>query len=106
MNKRISNKQALAVLLTVIVLISGYIIYNLIKENEHNNFYYVAFNANGGTYVNTAIVKANEKVAKPQNPTKKGYVFKYWVLDDDEYNFDSAVVKNIILEATWEEETN
>ena len=66
--------------------------------------YRVSFNSNGGSTVYSVSVKSGEKVTKPTDPTKEGYIFKYWSLNDEEYNFDSVVTENIELKAIWEED--
>ena len=102
MKKRISNKQALAVLLTVIIAIGIYIVYGLVNEKVDNTFYYVVFDSDGGTRVPTATVKINEVAIKPDDPTKEGYNFKYWTLNRVEYDFNTKVRNNITLVAIWE----
>ena len=98
-----NSKQALAALLTVIVIMIGYVAYTLINDKIANTFYYVVFDSNGGSSVETVRVKMNETVEKPINPIKEGYEFKYWTLDDNEYDFNSKVKSDIKLEAEWEE---
>ena len=49
-------------------------------------------------------VKEGEKVAKPDNPVKEGYIFKGWYDGDAEYDFSSVVTKDISLIAKWEKE--
>lgn len=105
MKKRISTKQALAVLLTVIVIIAGYLAYKVINEKVSNTFYYVVFDSNGGSRVNTTIVKINEAAEKPEDPKREGYKFKYWTLDNVEYDFSTKVRSNIKLVAFWEADT-
>ena len=103
MKKRLSNKQALAILLTIIVVISGYIAYGLINEQVSNTFYYVVFDSNGGSRVNTITVKLNEPAEKPEDLKREGYKFKYWTLNNVEYDFNTKVRSNLILVAAWEE---
>ena len=105
MNKRISSKQALAVLGTVILVIIGYIAYGLVNEKVDGTFYYVVYDSNGGSRVNTDVVKINETVNKPEDPTKEGYKFKYWALNNVEYDFNTKVRSNINLVAIWEKDS-
>ena len=102
MNKRIDSKQALAVLLTVIIIIGIYAAYSFLTEKTEKNFCRVAFDSTGGTKVNTIIVKKYETITKPQDPIKEGYIFKYWALDGIEYDFDLVIENDINLIAIWE----
>lgn len=101
-----SSKQALAVLLTIIIAITGYIAYTVINENKvrNENLYYVTFNSNGGSEVPSVLVKENEKVAKPDDPIQLGYTFKYWTLNNEEFDFNTKITDSITLVAEWEEE--
>ena len=67
--------------------------------------YTVTFDSNGGSNVTAVTVKENTKVTKPTDPTKEGYTFKGWLLDDVSYDFNKDVTGNITLVASWEENT-
>ena len=43
------------------------------------------------------------KVTKPADPTKEGYTFDGWFVDDKAYDFNSAVTANITLTAKFTE---
>ena len=62
----------------------------------------VTFDAKEGTPVPDAqkIVKGG-KANKPQDPVKEGAVFAGWMLDDEPYDFDTAVTEDIELAAAW-----
>ena len=54
----------------------------------------VTFDSNQGTAVDSQLVAVGGKVAKPADPTKKGYTFSGWFTDKDctkAYHFDAAV---------------
>jgi len=61
----------------------------------------VTFNSNGGSSVATQTVKKGEKANKPTNPTRNGYTFNGWFLNNKKYDFNSSVDDNITLKAEW-----
>lgn len=63
----------------------------------------VVFDTQGATPYNAVEVRINNKVAKPKVPTLNGYEFLGWYLDNQEYDFNTKVTKNITLVAKWKE---
>ena len=59
-----------------------------------------AYGALGGTYA-TQIVQAGEKAIEPDVPSRQGYQFTDWYLDDTKYDFNTAVTGNMTLTAQW-----
>lgn len=64
--------------------------------------YTVIFNSDGGSTTEQQEVKENEKVVKPNDPTRGGYNFVEWQLNGVKYDFDSEVKSDIELKAKWE----
>ena len=65
----------------------------------------VRFESNGGTDISDQIVEYGKLAVEPQQPTKPGYVFKGWYLDQEmkkAYDFSNVVTDNIQLYAKWE----
>ncbi len=77
-------------------------------------YYTVTFD--DGTSKNTVKVKAGEKVTKPADPTREGYIFKGWYTKNSTlssstttssatsasvFNFDTAITKDTTLVAGW-----
>ena len=59
-----------------------------------------AYGALGGTYA-TQIVQAGETAIQPDVPSRQGYQFTDWYLDDTKYDFNTAVTGNMTLTAQW-----
>ena len=54
----------------------------------------------GGIYAKQ-IVQAGEKAIQPDVPSRQGYQFTDWYLDDTKYDFNAAVTGNMTLTARW-----
>lgn len=64
----------------------------------------VSFSAGEGSKVDFQTTAANGSVAKPADPTRKGYTFAGWYTDEactEEYKFDAAVTADMTLYAKW-----
>lgn len=77
-------------------------IINKLTKQEETKTYIVKFETDGGSIVNSQIVKENELVSKPDNPSKDGYTFKEWQLNEIVYDFNNPVTSEITLQAIWE----
>ncbi len=75
------------------------LIFLIVKIN--NVYYDVKFETDGGTIVDSQKVKKDDKVKKPKDPEKEGYIFSYWQLDGEVYDFNEEVNKNMVLKAKW-----
>lgn len=64
--------------------------------------YTVAFDTDGGSYVEPQYITEGDKCTEPQVPTKKNSEFLGWYLNGTKYDFGSAVTGNITLTAKWE----
>ena len=65
--------------------------------------YEVIFNSDGGSDVDTQIVKYGEKAVKPEDPTMKGYNFLGWFdKDGNPFDFDTEITHKTELKAQWE----
>ena len=56
----------------------------------------------GGTYA-TQIIQAGEKAIEPDVPSRQGYRFTDWYLDDTKYDFNTAVTEDMTLTARWKD---
>ena len=72
----------------------------LVAKYEANK-YTVTFNPNNGNghiIVNTYF---DSTINKPDDPIKENYLFAGWYLNNQEYNFDSKITKDITLTAKY-----
>jgi uncharacterized repeat protein (TIGR02543 family) len=64
----------------------------------------LTFDVNGGSDIDPVTVIKGEKVAKPDDPEKSGFVFGGWFKEDtfdNEYDFADAVEADITIYAKW-----
>ncbi|RKD24752.1 InlB B-repeat-containing protein [Caminicella sporogenes] len=69
-----------------------------------DNQYTVSFEENEGSEVSDQIVNYNEKAIKPSVPTRIGYAFGGWYIDEElttPYDFNTPVTSDITLYAKW-----
>ncbi len=64
--------------------------------------YEVTFDSDGGSAVTKQRIIENEKATEPKAPTKTGYRFLGWYLNDVLYDFKTKVTGNITLKAKWD----
>ena len=62
----------------------------------------VKFNTNSDTKIKDVSVSEGNKVSEPTKPTKSGYTFIGWTLNNQLYNFNSSVKSDMTLVAKWE----
>lgn len=82
---------------------------NIKKLNEIANeisndvkTYKVTFDSDGGTEVETQKIKKGEYAKQPMEPIKDEYKFIEWQLDDNSFDFNTPIKKDITLKAKWE----
>ena len=66
----------------------------------------VEFIENGGSAVGDQVIISGQTAKRPNDPTKKGYVFLDWYSDEEctqAYDFDTPVTDNMKIYAGWEE---
>ncbi len=68
--------------------------------------YYIAFQTNGGSVVDTIISKYGKEIVKPQDPVKQGYTFAGWYTDEaltKKYDIPDVMPdEDTIVYAKWE----
>jgi len=83
--------------------LSGNACYTLTAQWE-KNVYTVTFDSHGGSPVAQQMVQYQEKVTRPEDPTKDGLRFDLWYTDqalDMDFDFTEGVTGDIILHAGW-----
>ena len=79
---------------------------NIDNFNTEVNYYTITFDTAGGSSIDSIVVKENDVITKPDDPTKEGYTFLGWYIDDEEFNFEDLVKSDLTLVAKWEENEN
>ena len=68
--------------------------------------YTVKYETNGGNVIKSVSVRRNSLLTKPTDPTKEGFEFDGWYIDEnltEIYDFTSKVTKGFTLYAKWTE---
>ena len=68
--------------------------------------HWIAFDSDGGSYVEPLFVPKGENYAAPTAPTKPGYDFDGWYNGNTYFAFDSILDTDLILKAHWAEKKN
>ena len=63
--------------------------------------YYVTFDSDGGTDIESQMVNEGDTIVEPSVPQKPGYVFKEWQLNGALYDFNTPIDNDIELKATY-----
>ena len=72
------------------------------NETPKPVFYTVKFDTGNGSKIDLQTIQQGGKVKKPADPTLNGYKFVGWQLDGKDYDFNTAVSKDMTLTAVWE----
>lgn len=81
-------------IIAVIVIVCGVLIFT-------QKTFVVKFELNNGSTMDSVEVIRNEKLEKPTDPTREGYIFNGWSLDGKAYDFESEVKEDMTLNAEW-----
>ena len=64
----------------------------------------ITFDSSGGSEIQSIEIKKGNKISKPNDPVKEGYLFNGWYLNDEKWSFtDNVVNEDMTLKAKWEE---
>ena len=62
----------------------------------------VKFDSNGGSLLEDVIIGEGQKLKRQPVPTRDGYRFICWMLNDTEFNFNNKINSDVTLVAKWE----
>lgn len=89
---------------SLILVFLGIVIGGGVYFYNHKDGYLVTFNSNGGSVIAPIRTGIKKQIDVPVSPTREGYTFVGWYLDDEKFDFDLKVEEDITLTAHWEEE--
>jgi uncharacterized repeat protein (TIGR02543 family) len=87
----------------VTLFLVGFIAFFIVGCTQDST-YQIVFDTNGGTEVETLEIDSSTDFVFPENPTKSGYEFGGWFLDNETYEnpFDASMAtEDITLYAKW-----
>ena len=91
-----NEKIGIVLSLLIFFIIIGIIIASLfIKPTFTVEFY------SDGKLINSIRVKAKEKVSIPNDIQKEGSIFSGWYLEDELFDFNKEITRNLALVAKW-----
>lgn len=96
------NKIVIATL-GVALVIAIAIIICLLLPKDTKTVYTISFNTDGGSEVVSQQIEEGKIIAKPDDPSKEGYEFLGWYLNDKYFDFETEVEGNLTLDARWKE---
>ncbi|MBQ0018400.1 MAG: InlB B-repeat-containing protein, partial [Clostridiales bacterium] len=67
--------------------------------------HWLTFDSNGGSFVSSEFVEANESTIKPADPTRLGYTFAGWKLNGLSYTFGKPLSETTTVTASWTPKT-
>ena len=100
---KISVVFALIVLLTIIFAACD-LFDGPHDENKDGVTFTITFDTQGGSEVKPIIIKEDESITMPSNPTKEGFLFAGWYLDNkfvEKFTINKKITSNITLYAKW-----
>lgn len=71
-------------------------------EKPKDIYYTITFDTDGGSNIDSIVVKEGDIIEKPDTPNKDGYTFKEWQVDNQSFDFTSKINKDTTLKAVWD----
>ena len=89
----------------LVLLFLGLFIGSSIYFYYHKDGYLVTFNSNGGSIIAPVNTGLKKQIDVPVAPTREGYTFVGWYLDNEKFDFALPIEDNITLIAHWEKKS-
>ena len=93
------NSKLLMGVLISFVIVTSILLITVFKKSEVKVIF-----MSDDRIIDTIIIKKGDTIKRPDKPTKEGYNFIDWYLNNQVYDFNKKVNKNITLIAKWEQE--
>lgn len=104
--KILKNRIFLAIFIIIVILLITFIILKNVNNRSTLSTYIVQFESLGGSKVPYQKIEEGCKVEKPEDPMKEGFQFLEWTLNEEKYDFDRVVDRDITLVAVWKANTD
>lgn len=75
---------------------------NKAVARKKSKTYKVSFITDNSSTIPSQLV--TDKAVAPETPTKNGYIFEGWYLNNKKFDFNTKITKDIVLVAKWKEE--
>ncbi len=82
----------------VLIIVMGLVSYLLWGRH-----YTVIFDSQSTNNYAAQTIRIGQKVTKPNDPARVGYIFLGWYKDNEKYDFTEPVKKDLTLVAKWQE---
>lgn len=94
------QKKKIIIIAAIVLLLIIILLFFLL----HKKTYEITFDSNGGTDIASVKVRDGDKLEKPDDPTREGYIFEGWYYLDELYDFEKPVKSDMTLKAEWAEQ--
>lgn len=74
----------------------------LVAKWQKISYIKVTFDLNGGSGTREVTIEKGHALSIPTEPTRMGYKFLGWYIDNEKYDFSMKVLEDITLTAKWE----
>ena len=95
------SKKKLIIIISIVVVVLALICVLLILLLGGKKKYAITFDTAGGNKIDSVIVGKGDKVPKPLDPTKEGYIFDGWEYNGRAYYFVEEVKSDMTIKAKW-----
>ena len=75
--------------------------YTVNKELRIREQYTVYYEVDGKIVYSQSVLDGDDFIATVTEPTKTGYLFRFWQVEGVEYDFDTPVEEDVVLQARW-----